>query len=101
MVHIPSVFGRRRALDGDPEERQFEAETAACLVLQVARVVPPFGAELGMLEMIARELEAVARLGRLEGAQPQGRGQRQDGPAARHSSCSPSLGSQDAAARAG
>ena len=43
-----------------PEEHQFEAVAMAVGRVHVARVIPPLGAEIGMLEMVARELVAVA-----------------------------------------
>ena len=45
------------------EEHQLEAEARALAVLDIAGVVPPFGPEVRMIEVIAREGEAVPRNG--------------------------------------
>ena len=47
------------------EERELEAETMAVGRLEVPGVIPPFGAVVGMVEMIARELVMVSGLRRL------------------------------------
>ena len=44
-----------------PEEDQLEAEAFAFRAAQVARVIPPLGAKVGMLEVIARKCVAVTR----------------------------------------
>ena len=63
-MHLPEVPGRSPPrLDGSrpAEERQLESEVPSRRVEQVAGVVPPFGPELRMPEVIAREFERVAR----------------------------------------
>lgn len=45
------------------EEDQFETVAMAARFVEIARVVPPFGAEFGVAEVAARELVPIARHG--------------------------------------
>src|SRR5579871_6179278 len=53
------VVARPAAL-GLPEEYQLETKTAAIPATDVARVIPPLGAKLGMIEVVTRKFEPIA-----------------------------------------
>ena len=58
---IEIAVGRRRPLLALAEENQLKAVALAVLRLQVAGVIPPFGAEVRVIEMIARKPVAIPR----------------------------------------
>ena len=53
------------AIDALAEKRQLEAEAMAVGGLEIAGVIPPLGLEIGMIEMIAREIDSDSRAGPL------------------------------------
>ena len=62
--HLPCDEARRIVfVDAGPiaKERELEAERLAVLVLDPARHVPPFGAELRVAAFVTRQLDGVAR----------------------------------------
>ena len=102
LADIPSALQRAVSLDAYAEEGQFKPEPTAPSIVEVARVVPPFDLELGMLEMVSRKLELVAGQRQLEGVRTQRcRQERGDDPPNLHSSCNTPTGSKAAAIRAG
>ena len=49
------------AIDALAEKRQLETKATAVGTMQIARVIPPLGLKLRMIEVIARERVAIAR----------------------------------------
>ena len=71
--HVEIAHGPARRVDGPPvharpEERHLVAEAAPARRLQVAGVVPPLDAVVGMGGVVARKNERVARIGAPPGA---------------------------------
>ena len=86
--------------NGVSEESQLEAESAALPGVQIASVVPPLRLEVGMAEVVARELVVVAGTGGVE-AQCGRRRKHHDAKSPFHSSWTTSIGFNRAATRAG
>src|ERR1700733_10176766 len=55
---IPNCLGRL-TVDSLTEESELEAKASALRSSKIPRVVPPFGLKFRMVEMVAREFEAV------------------------------------------
>src|SRR6266849_2442721 len=59
VTHIPRAGWFDVAINALPEESQLKTDSTAVCRLDVARVVPPFGLEIRMIEMIPRKAIAI------------------------------------------
>jgi hypothetical protein len=64
VAHVPHGCGFLApvgaAVDAPAEEGQLESEAPAVFVAEIAGVIPPLGLKFGVIEVVARELIAVA-----------------------------------------
>jgi hypothetical protein len=61
IPYVPGCGWRRVTADGLAEKSQLESVAMAVCGFQIPRVVPPFSLKVGVIEIVSREFESIAR----------------------------------------